>query len=96
MKWWLISDEDVRKLADSMVIGPGRDWVGPNGQEEKQAFFDDMEHTLLTGLHETDAVPADFQPLVTVHADPSMLPETAAALSEMTRLAMEMVSERGG
>lgn len=68
MKWWLISDEDVRKLADSMVIGPGRDWVGPNGQEEKQAFFDDMEHTLLTGLHETDAVPADFQPLVTVHA----------------------------
>lgn len=90
--WWLISDEDVRSIQDQLNIGPVQDWWGPNGEDRKEAFFAAIAYTLSSGLHTTDAIPADFQPIVTAHVDPDMKPETAHAFGEMVRLATEMVA----
>lgn len=84
--YWLISDEDARKVITAL-----EDASRHSSHEDKRAFFEAALHTLHSGLHVTDAIPADFQPTVTIHAGPNMKPETANALSEMTRLAIEMI-----
>lgn len=86
--YWLISDEDIREVVTALEDGHRH-----SSKEGKRAYFERVLHTLHSGLHSTDAVPSDFQPVVTVHADPSMKPETAAALGEMVKLATAMVGE---
>jgi len=44
MKWWLISDDDQKGIA----------------AELKKAGLHDALHTLDSGLHKTDAPPADY------------------------------------
>lgn len=83
--YWLISDEDARKVITAL-----EDASRHSSREQRRAYFEDALHTLHSGLHTTDQIPTDFQPVVTVHADP-MKSETLAALSEMTRLAIEMI-----
>lgn len=85
MKWWLISQDDARKIATAL-----EDASRHSGKEDKRAFFEDALHTLHSGLHETEHAPADFPaPTVTAHGDPSMSRETASALGQMAGLAIQ-------
>lgn len=52
MKWWLVSDDDLNEVRKML------------GEAIKNAVHDqsykDALHALETGMHKTDAVPADF------------------------------------
>ena len=69
--YWLISNEDVGEVVTAL-----EDARRHASREGQRAYFDGVLHTLHSGLHTTDAIPTDFQPVVTVHADPSMTPST--------------------
>ena len=86
--YWLISNEDVGEVVTAL-----EDARRHASREGQRAYFDGVLHTLHSGLHTTDAIPTDFQPVVTVHADPSMTPSTAAALGEMIGLVTAMIDK---
>jgi len=69
MKWWLISDDDVKIIRDGLNAPTHeandyncQDW--PIGEGCRGCKGDKLRdraiHTLDTGLHITNAVPADF------------------------------------
>lgn len=69
MKWWLISDDDVKNIRDGLSASTHgandyncEDW--PIGEGCRGCKGDELRdraiYTLDTGLHITDAVPADF------------------------------------
>jgi hypothetical protein len=70
MGWWLISDEDARKIkvalesaqetADRECDRQGCLCNINGGPTCGAAYYIDAIHTLDSGLHVTEAVPADF------------------------------------
>lgn len=56
MKWWLVSEDVLTEVR--FILGLA---IKDSGQTEwyKNAFRDAL-HSLETGMHKTDAVPADF------------------------------------
>ena len=55
-KWWLISDDDVRKIRTKLAMCQRTSsWVQVND------FAEDAFHTLDSGLHTTDAAPSDWK-----------------------------------
>ncbi len=56
MKWWLISDEDVKQIGDVLKSELGK-WNLPERKVElKKAIL-----ALALRCHETDAIPSDYQ-----------------------------------
>lgn len=69
-KWWLISNEDVRKIRSALTAPTHEandynceDW--PPGEGCRGCIGDAMRaeglHALDSGLHVTDAIPDDFK-----------------------------------
>ena len=54
MKWWLISDEVADEIRAALVIAHAN-----LGSAVVQTYRDAL-HSLESGLHQTDAVPADW------------------------------------
>lgn len=70
MKWWLISDEDVKAIRTALMAKTheDNDHNCPDNYDYCHACAGDelrkeAVHTLDTGLHETDAIPDDFAPV---------------------------------
>lgn len=59
MTWWLISHEDVEKIRAGLNNLSAAFQFGPFGLDEELCSA--ILYTLDTGLHQTDAIPADFQ-----------------------------------
>ena len=55
MKWWLISDEDVKKIQNGFKT------VVFKGYRDIDKVVLKVEHTLSTGLCETDCIPGNFK-----------------------------------
>jgi hypothetical protein len=69
-KWWLIADDDVKIIREALGAPTHtindyncEDWpigagcAGCKGDEERERAI----YVLDTGLHQTDAIPADYQ-----------------------------------
>ena len=69
MKWWLVSDEDVQKIRAALEAAEDlqEEQCGNYGclcdlrGKTCWQFYTDAIHALDSGLHETDAIPADWQ-----------------------------------
>jgi len=69
MPWWLISDEDMQVIRNALQRAILRTEADCNKERclcrykgaPCSKFYSDALHTLDSGLHQTDAVPTDWQ-----------------------------------